>query len=386
MFTNVWRRGRFAALIGVCVAVLATGAAAASAAAAQPQPQPQTQARVPWQAVGPGWELAQYTNGTRSKHAPTTLYLVSPSGTRYPLYTWRASAGFAPGLIAWSGDKTRALFNDNLQGQVGQLNLLTGTMSRFYLAGHASAVGYTLPDGLNILGVQTSGQVFTLARYSLTGRLLKVLATSDSSSIPSVSGAYSADGTTLAVSGAAGLRFISNSGAVIRRLPVPGTDPNMGCWPVRWWNAGTVLSSCFGKKYDVARLWLVPANGARPVALTPQRTPAGPDYGDLDAWRLPSGLYLQSAGACGTLEFNKQHANGSVTPVKVPGTLNVSTRIVTARGPRLLIDALTGCGGSQSLLWFNPGTGAEQWLFRTPSGAFGVEGVVAYNSPANGLA
>jgi len=72
--------------------------------------------------------------------------------------------------------------------------------------------------------------------------------------------------------------------------------------------------------------------------------------------------------------------------VKVPGTLNVSTRIVTARGPRLLIDALTGCGGSQSLLWFNPGTGAEQWLFRTPSGAFGVEGVVAYNSPANGLA
>jgi len=228
--------------------------------------------------------------------------------------------------------------------------------------------------------------VFTLARYSLTGRLLKVLATSDSSSIPSVSGAYSADGTTLAVSGARGLRWISNSGRVIRRLPVPGTDPNMGCWPVRWWNAGTVLSSCFGKKYDVARLWLVPANGARPVALTPQRTPAGPDYGDLDAWRLPSGLYLQSAGACGTLEFNKQHANGSVTPVKVPGTLNVSTRIVTARGPRLLIDALTGCGGSQSLLWFNPGTGAEQWLFRTPSGAFGVEGVVAYNSPANGLA
>ena len=58
MFTNVWRRGRFAALISVCVAVLATGAAATGAAAAQPQ------ARVPWKAVGPGWELAQYTNGT----------------------------------------------------------------------------------------------------------------------------------------------------------------------------------------------------------------------------------------------------------------------------------------------------------------------------------
>ena len=377
MFTNVWQRGRFAALIGVCVAVLATGAVAGTAAA---QPRPQAQARVPWQAVGPGWVLAQYTNGTQSKHAPTTLYLVSPGGIRYPLYTWRASAGSAPGLIAWSGDRTRALFNEYSPGQVEQLNLLTGTMSRIRLAGQASAVGYTLPDGLNILGVRMSGQGALLARYSLTGKLLKVLATS---TISSISGVYSADGTTLAVSGTTGLRLVSNAGRVIRRLPVPGTDPNLGCWPVRWWNAGTVLSTCFSKKNDTTRLWLIPADGARPVALTPQRGSAGPDFGDLDAWRLPSGLYLQSAGACGTLELNKQHANGSITPVKVPGTLNVSTLIVTVRGPRLLVDALTGCGGSQSLLWFNPGTRAEQWLFRTPSGAFGVEAVVAYNSPAN---
>jgi len=382
MFTNVWRRGRFAALIGACVAVLATGAAAtdaaaASAAAAQPQ------ARVPWKAVGPGWELAQYTNGAPTTHAPTTLYLVSPAGTRYSLYTWRASAGFAPGLIAWSGDKTRALFNGNSQGQVAQLDLLTGTMTRFRLAGLAYAIGYTRPDGLNILGVRIAGQVATLARYSLTGKLVKVLATSDGYSI---SGAYSADGTTLAVSGTTGLRLISNAGGVIRRLPVPGTDPNMGCWPSRWWNAGAVLSECFDKKYDIPRLWLVPASGAKPVALTPQRTSAGGDYGDIDGWRLASGLYLQSLGACGTLEFNKQNANGSITPVKVPGTLNLSTRIVTAYGPWLLVDAITGCDApSQSLLWFNPGTRAERWLLRAPASAFGVQAVVPYYSLADAL-
>ena len=376
MFTNVWRRGRFAALIGVCVAVLATGAVATGAAAAAPQ------ARVPWKAVGPGWELAQYTNGTPAKHGPTTLYLVSPAGARYSLYTWRASASLAPGLIAWSGDKTRALFNGNSQGQVEQLDLATGTMTRFRLPGLAYAIGYTRPDGLNILGVRITGQVATLARYSLTGKLVKVLATSG---IDSISGAYSADGTMLAVSGTTGLRLISNAGGVIRRLPVPGTDPNMGCWPSRWWNAGAVLAGCFDKKYDLPRLWLVPVSGARPVALTPQRTPAGHDYGDIDGWRLASGFYLQSLGACGTLEFNKQNANGSVTPVKVPGTLNVSTRIVTADGPWLLVDAITGCGGSQSLLWFNPGTRAERWLFRTPASASGVQAVVPYYSLADAL-
>jgi TolB protein len=381
MFIDVWRRGRMAALIGACVAVLATGAAAAGAGAAAAQPQ----ARVPWKSVGPGWELAQYTTGTQAKHGPTTLYLVSPAGARYSLYTWRASAGFTPGLIAWSGDKTRALFNGNSQGQVAQLDLLTGTMTRFRLAGQAYAIGYTRPDGLNILGVRIAiaGQVATLARYSLTGKLVKVLATSAGYSI---GGAYSADGTTLAVSGTTGLRLISNAGRMIRRLPVPGTDPNMGCWPSRWWNAGTVLSECFDKKSYIPRLWLVPASGAKPVALTPQRTPAERDYGDIDAWRLPSGLYLQSAGACGTLEFNKQNANGSITPVKVPGTLNLSTRIVTADGPWLLIDAITGCDApSQSLLWFNPGTRAERWMFRTPASASGVLAVVPYYSLADAL-
>ena len=375
MFTNVWRRGRFAALIGVCVAVLATGAVATGAAAAQPQ------ARVPWKTVGPGWELAQYTSGSQAKHGPTTLYLVSPAGTRYPLYAWRASAGFPPGLIAWSGDKTRALFNGNSPGLVAQLDLRTGTMTRLRLPGLAYAIGYTRPDGLNILGVRTTGQVATLARYSLTGKLVKVLATSNAYTI---SGAYTADGRTLAVSGSTGLRLISNAGGVIRRLPVPGTDPKMGCLPSRWWNAGTVLAECFDTKNFIPRLWLVPANGAKPVALTPQRTVTGGDFGDIGAWRMASGLYLQSLGACGTLEFNKQNPNGSLTPVKVPGTLNVSTRVVTASGPWLLLDALTGCDApSQSLLWFNPGTRAERWLFRTPDSASGVQAVVPYYSLAD---
>jgi hypothetical protein len=389
MFTHVWRRRWGAALTAVCATgALAIAGVSAGAASAQTQAGTHTltqaQAQVPWAKVGPGWELVEYTNGTPNKHAATTLYLVSPSGTRYPLYTWRAAANFAPGLIAWSGDKTRALLQGNAAGEVEQLNLVSGKMSQIRLAGKASAIGYTRPNGLNILGVQTNGgPMVTLARYSLTGARLKVLATGDNFAI---TGVYSDNGSTLAVPGTKGLRLVSNAGTVVRQLPVPGTNPNMGCWPVRWWSAGTVLAECFADPYDIARLWLVPASGAKPVALTPQRKPSGHDYGDIDAWRLTSGLYLQSLGACGTLEFNKQAANGSITQVNVPGTLNTDNRLLTALGPRLLIDAHTSCEGGNSLLWFNPGTRAEQWLFKAPAKAFGVVAVVPYytreNAPA----
>lgn len=383
MFTNVWRRRWGAALTAVCATgALAIAGVSAGAASAQTQAGTQAQARVPWAKVAPGWNLVEYTNATQTKRAPVTLYLVSPGGTRYSLYTWRSSVS-APSLVDWSGDRTRALFYAPAGGQVTQLNLLTGKVSRFVLEGRSEPIGYTRPDGLNILGAQVGGTVVTLARYSLTGKLVKVLATSNDYSIYGVD---SADGTTLAVSGSKGLRLISNAGRVVRQLPVPGTDPKMGCSPIRWWSAGTVLAECFAKPYDIARLWLVPASGAKPVALTPQRTPSGRDLGDIDAWRLRSGLYLQSVGACGTLELNKQSANGSVTPVSVPGTLNLSTLIVTALGPRLLVQAITGCVGSQSLLWFNPGTRAEQWLFKTPAKAFGVVAVVPYYTRENASA
>jgi hypothetical protein len=135
---------------------------------------------------------------------------------------------------------------------------------------------------------------------------------------------------------------------------------------------------CFPKS-DVPRLWLVPVTGARPTALTPPRPASSPDLGDIGAWALPSGLYLQALGGCGTLQVFKQAASGSISPVNVPGTLQ-NNRIITAIGAKLLISAQTGCPGSQSLLWFNPATHAEQWLLRPTGTQIGVEAVVPYYS------
>jgi TolB protein len=362
--------------------VVAQQRSSAPRAAAQPTragqataPRTGSSAAVPWRSVGPGWVLDTYSAGTRARPAPTTLYLVSPGGAKYPLLTWRVSATPAPTIVAWAGDKTEALFAlPSANGQpagYGELNLATGKMTRVAFAGAATTpVGYTLPSGAQILGITQSGQNSTIARYTQSGVLVKALVTVGQA----LGASYSPDGAKLAVPALGGLLLVSNAGVVLRKLPLTGAGAKATCAPVRWWNATTVLASC-------GRLWLVPASGARPSALTPVRNPAKPphDYGDLDAWQLPSGLYLQSAGACGTLELNRQAANGSITKVTVPGMTD-SPVVVSAHGAQLLIGQL-GCEGSGGqLAWFNPATGAEHWLFRTGAGP----SAVAYNSLENG--
>jgi TolB protein len=354
--------------------VVAQQRSSAPPAAQATAPRTGSSAAVPWRSVGPGWVLDTYSAGTRARPAPTTLYLVSPGGAKYPLLTWRVSATPAPTIVAWAGDKTEALFAlHSANGQPGgyaELNLATGKMTRVAFPSAATTpLGYTLPGGTQILGITQSGQNTTIARYAQSGALVKALVTSGQA----LAASYSPDGAKLAVPALGGLLLVSNAG-VLRKLPVTGAGAKTTCEPVRWWNATTVLASC-------GRLWLVPASGARPSALTPARNPAQPphDYGDLDAWQLPSGLYLQSAGACGTLELNRQAANGSITKVTVPGMTN-SPVVVTAYGAQLLIGQL-GCEGSGGqLAWFNPATGAEHWLFRTGAGP----SAVAYNSLENG--
>jgi TolB protein len=158
----------------------------------------------------------------------------------------------------------------------------------------------------------------------------------------------------------------------------------MTCSPVRWWDGRTVLASCTPPDSSSWQLWLVPVSGARPKALTPPRNPArSGDFGDLDAWRLPSGLYVQAAGACGVLHIFRQAPGGSIRLVTVPHTSG-DNRVLTARGSRLLVQAPSDCTGSVSLLWYDPGTKAEQWLIRPPGHVIGVTIAVPFYSRQNG--
>jgi len=163
---------------------------------------------------------------------------------------------------------------------------------------------------------------------------------------------------------------------------VPGAAPG-GCSALRWWDARTVLASCLVPGPGGNRLWLVPADGSRPVPLTPLRPASTPDHGDIGAWSLSGRLYLQVLGACGTVQIFRQAPGGQLAHVAVPHTTGDYNRIVTALGPRLLIKAETDCPGSDSLLWFDPRTNAEQWLIRTPPGQVGVGPVIPFPAREN---
>jgi hypothetical protein len=394
-------RGRraIAAIATVTAAVAAVGLAV-PAMAAPPAPaarvlsggQVAGRAAVPWSKVGPGWALAQYSasqggEGVTPKTGPQTIYLVSPQGVRYRVYTFTAHSGWKNSdLIGWSGDTRRALITrPGPEGSetVDQLQLRTGSISGFRLPARVKAVGYTRPDGLNILAEKwksSTSTTVTVQRYSLKGRLQKNLATvkglgllTGVSGIPPAP--YNSKGTELAAGTLNGLELISNGGGVIRKLPVPRVAG--GCTAVRWWSSATVLASCSVANDPGPRMWLVPASGARPTALTPIRTGGNDfDLGDFNAWQLSSGLYVDGFGACGSLVIGRQPAHGNEVRVNVPGS--GSSLIVNATRSTLMVERINGCNPGISLVWFNPATRKMTVAIPVGHHQFGVTAVAPY--------
>ena len=376
-----------AGLVSALVAVMTSGCAAtqpgrtgasltASHASASPG-----RASVPWKSVGPGWVLTQYASAPPEGGAgPAELYLISPAGTRYQLATW-PSWRSAPQLVAWSPDGRRALFGVVTgHGGAEQLTLATGQVSRFGLPDGASAIGYTTPSGLNIVAGRPDGDNgggTSLARYTPSGQLAHSLGSSADGQV-----LYQPSGAAFVTGASHGLKLVSNTGSLVRSLPVPGATAN-SCNPARWWDSGTVLASCAPAGHAAAQLWLVPVNGTRPRALTPPRAASSRDLGDLDAWSLAGGLYLQSAGPCGVLQIFRQASGGAITLVSVPHTVG-DNHVLTVDGARMLVQAPTSCTGSVSLLWFDPATHAEQWLVRAPASATGAAIAIPFYSRENG--
>ena len=334
-----------------------------------------TRTQVPWAKLGPGWVLAEYSasvspdSSAKPRLGPVSLYLIDPVGGRYLMYRWASRQGRSlPGLIAWSPDGSSALIGQQPEAtgyppiRVLQLTLATGRVTTFHVPWNVYPQAYTYPDGQAMLA--TSGdQHVKLIRYCLTGRRGPVLASGED-----LAYAQSPNGT-IAVSASNGVELLNAFGKAIRRLPVPGARATAGgCGPIRWWSAGTVLAAC-----PERGLWLVPTDGSTPRQLSPARNGHGVDpYGDAGAWDLPSGLYLQAVGACSQVYIVRELRNNQVQSVNIPGTRGNNNRIISSLGTRLLVQAQTGCPGSDSLLWLDPATRAVQMLLPAPHDVVGV--------------
>src|SRR5262245_31224246 len=286
---------------------------------------------VPWSKVGPGWMLALWNpitphmpgeppapNEPAPEEATTTMYLVDPAGNRYTITTFAADAKADPELIDWSADGSHALLEPNGYGSssVVSIDLHTGARTTLPVKGYAR---YARPDGKELL-VSTGyngNEPGTLKRIDLTGTELQSYPTDQLGGAGKFSGRYldSVDGTQL-VLGTANLGnevvprsdnslvVMDNGGNIVRILPSP--VPDAQCSPVRWWTSTVILADCeFGQ-----HLWEVPLDGGTPTALTAVNSGQGDDpgfagAGDTVAWQLPSGTYLQSTGACGTIFLSR---------------------------------------------------------------------------------
>lgn len=366
-----------AAVVTVAVAAAVSGTAVALAARSA-HPAKVASSLVPLRQVGPGWSVVEYSAAKVSSHptkGKTTLYAVSPRGRTFAFYSWPAAR---PGLssyflVDWSGDGQRVLVA-NGYNKFEQISLATGkVISAFKLPSPAMAIGYTRPHGENILA---SFGVGGIRRYDLQGRLAKVLTKTGQGAIDSP------DGTSVIVGTSYGVEQVSNVGGVIRRMHVPVAV--FGCGPDRWWNASTVLATCSARRGSGApRLWLFPVNGGRARALTAQRDGHGPDFGDIDAWKLTTGVYLQALGACGVEFIATQWRNGSAHQVSIPGVHFPTERIITGQGSSLEVKADNGCGGGASLLWFNTHTKKVTWVFHPATTVAGVEQAVPFGRPVS---
>jgi hypothetical protein len=260
-------------------------------------------------------------------------------------------------------------FDYGTPANVEQVSLVTGkVVGKFKLPSDLFPIGYTRPDGLNLLAISDDGQ---LVRYDLQGHRQLVLGSAGKGA---VSALYSPDGTSVITTAAKGLEQVSNAGGIIKRLPAAA--PVVTCFPNRWWSAGTVLASCYAGRHSHGRLWLFNVGTGRSRPLTPASIPTSSMGG---AWQLGGKLYVQADAAC--QHIDQVYRNNSVRPVKVPG--NPDALMVDSFGARLLLSGMPKCEYTDSsLFWFNPATRALSYVFHPRGATIGVARIAPFGLPA----
>lgn len=410
------------ALAGAAVITVATGLMTCSVAPSPADPGAEmTAAQVPWEKVGAGWMLAAWNPvpGRRPgeqvpdgepRVAPSTLFLLDPNGKRYAVGSLpvvgadpaRDNPGHPVGLADWSRDGRHALLQEvdrcpqthDAQGwhcadpsapevrtTFTDIDLTTGVHVAFEVPA-AVAGEYAGPTDRSVLLAPGFTEKSALRRVDLNGAE-QVRYPTDLGAAGRFTGSFlsSSDRTQLVASGDKGMVMLGEDGVVSRTLPVP--DSITSCRPVRWWTPSVVLADCTDVASKGDQLWTVPTDGGQPAALTAPNTGQqdsgfGRDLHDAAAWQLPSGTYLQSLGACGTVFVSKLTADMHTTPVTIPILGNSSVGVVGATGDKLIVEGHAGCGPGTSLLAFDPAANTAEVLLGPKVNGGSVQRAIIY--------
>jgi hypothetical protein len=342
---------------------------------------------IPWDDVGSGWTLATWTMDpyipgnppATGESADTTLYLVDPSGNRYPISTFPSHGdGYGPRLVDWSGDGGRALISDVDSSTTIIVDLHTGEQTTApFAADDRFDPHFTLPSGEAVLLTHDNGsQPPTLERVDMNGQRELLYPTDQLGSPFNGSFLSTPDGTQLVLGLDAGsVVLMGNDGTVGRTLSVPGVNT---CSPTRWWDGetgATLLVSCGSNGADQPQLWLMPLDGGAPTALTaPTR-----GVGDFSAWQVPAGTFVQTASQCSTYVLEKLNDDGTTSPVAVPGTdPGGSVFVIGVSGDDLIVRAAVSCGPGEALIDYAPAANTSTVLLGPSVNGGSVTTAVAY--------
>jgi TolB protein len=359
-------------------------------------------AAIPWTLIGPGWTLANVSTGPATSSGTPAggshiTYLVDPAGGKYRI---RTTYGAAPYLLAWSGDAKEALYAvsgaaGSPAASYGLLTLDSGNMTPLHLPAGVTALGFTRPDGLNILAIQQTNLKYRLQRYNFEGTVQATIGAmpraAGAPNVPQLNVLSSPDGKT-AVWGVDGngMQVVDNAGGFSRKLRMPGVGSPKSCTPISWWTATSILAYCSAAgQPDTGRLWLAPVAGGQPQPLTGiSGSLSGQGY-LTGAWQTAGAVYItaktpaQCSGAPsgpGGQQILQLSSSGAEASVKIPASTNNHDSVVAAVRGQLLVLAQTSCPGTSSLIWFNPSTHATRNVLTAPATQAGVISAVPYGS------
>lgn len=299
-------------------------------------------ATVPWDEVGDGWVLASiqrgpYKNGDLRVRA-RSLELISPEGTRYPLYATSKQpdenyvdpSNFI--LVGWDPVARTALLKRSVsiaRAQAIRLDLESGSSQTLALPKQEMRTGLR-PDGGGVLVQNFSGKVVSIA---WDGVRTTVGQASQGGAITSP------DGTAVVVADPGHLTLVPLDGSPAREVATPGQ-----CNPHRWYDDTQLLASCFSRKgTQLVTIGLdgtvTPMGGLR---RTTERDFHGPSWVDTDVRIVGGRSYYEGNGPCGGSFITKENAAGEEKVVKVPGSQG-GVSLVDARDDRLVIAHTATC-------------------------------------------
>jgi hypothetical protein len=308
---------------------------------------------VPWFWVGEGWTLALYAPDWSG---PRVLYLLSPYGDTYEVFSWSAGGPDPYDLYDWRPDGKAVLVRVALgmgSREIRLLDLSTRASSTVLAVpelGYGGPASFTRPTGRDLVYATGNAATEIVEVRHTDGTLFSTLMNRPrpADGRATASWLYGLEGTTVVVGDGTHLTLLSNLGAVVRTLDAPGEF----CMPARWWDASTVLVRCIPPEvYAVepntyyGRLWLVPLDGTAATALTalPSSTPDIVDFGYSDAMRSGGKVFAQWTGDCGAAGIWVVASDGSATGI-------AGNRLIGFRGGNLVVQQWSSCDGTPGSL------------------------------------